>query len=120
MGLRATSGPGDSAISEECIKILVEQTKQLKIEIAAQQLWREIERVEKALWTSYLAMPTVDPSNFRYDMKWTCRAELELEMPAMKCRFELLCREVDTQANIVTQLKGQVVRAHNSGASAKE
>ena len=75
--------------------------------IAAQQLGREIEDAEKALWASYPAKLTMDPSNFRYDLERTCRAELELEMPAMDSRFKHLCREADTQANYVTQSKGE-------------
>ena len=43
-------------------------------------------------------------------MKRTCRAELELEMPAMKCRFELLCKAADAQGDIVMQLNGQVAQ----------
>ena len=40
-------------------------------------------------------------------MEKTCPAELELDFSAMKRRFKLLCREVDTQVNIDTHLKGQ-------------
>ena len=83
----------------DCEKTMIEEIKLLKIEIAGQK------RGEEALWASYQALAAMDTGGFRQDMERTCRAELELEMQAMKYKFELLCKKAEVQAESVRKLR---------------